>query len=301
MILDQEKKVKKVKVFISQYGKVCSFLLLLVFSIVLISGIYFLISPKKLVVSFLDIGQGDAILVQTPSGHDILIDGGPSDRVLEKLSQKMNYFDRHLDIVLSTHPDADHVTGLISVFKKYKVDTVIVSPALAHTGVFDVLEKSILDEGSTIYQGTQGDMFTFGDGVVMQILYPYAGLTREIQDTNSYSVSILVSYEDESILLTGDLPSVSEKYLLQDVLPHQVTIYKAGHHGSKYSSGEQLLSYIRPEYAVVSAGKNNKYGHPNNETLERLKKYAHQTISTIESGTISFVLNGTSIMVTTEK
>jgi competence protein ComEC len=103
------------------------------------------------------------------------------------------------------------------------------------------------------------------------------------------------------VLLTGDLPSTHEGELIQDTLPHPITIYKAGHHGSKYSSGDQLLSYIRPEYAVISAGKDNKYGHPNPEAVGRLQKYAKEIISTIDRGTISFLLDGTNVEVKTSK
>jgi competence protein ComEC len=107
-------------------------------------------------------------------------------------------------------------------------------------------------------------------------------------------------YGNQSILLTGDLPSEYEGFLLQEILPKGVTIYKAGHHGSKYSSGNQLLSYIRPEYAVISAGRNNKYGHPNSESLERLTQYSKHVISTMESGTISFLLDGATVSVDTD-
>jgi competence protein ComEC len=112
---------------------------------------------------------------------------------------------------------------------------------------------------------------------------------------------MVVTYGEESVLLTGDLPSTEEGELMRAGLPKDITIYKAGHHGSKYSSGEQLLSYIKPEYAVISAGKNNKYGHPNPEAMERLQKYSKEILSTIDKGAITFSMDGKSVNISMEK
>ena len=127
------------------------------------------------------------------------------------------------------------------------------------------------------------------------------GYHEKKNDTNDASVSLILTYGDETFLLTGDLPGTEETKLLQSSLPKNVTVYKAGHHGSKYSSSEPLLSYIHPEYAVISAGKDNKYGHPNPEALERLKKYSKEIISTIDRGTISFMADGRMMEVVTER
>lgn len=283
------------------YGKVTSVGLLMLTFILLFIIVISLSSGKKLRVSFLDIGQGDSILVQTPSGHDMLIDGGPSDSILEKLDQEMDFFDHHIDVVMSTHPDADHITGLIPVLEKYDVDQIVVSPVKGHTGIFEILQKSIDDEHADIHVGKKGDEIIFGDGVVVHILYPQANYHGDAKDTNNASVSVVVTYGDESVLLTGDLPSTHEGELISDVLPHGVTVYKAGHHGSKYSSGDQLLSYIRPEYAVISAGKNNRYGHPSIEAVGRLQTYTKEILSTIDHGTISFLLDGKTVEVKTNR
>ncbi len=274
---------------------------MLVASITLLAVITHSISPKKLKVTFLDVGQGDAILIQTPSGHDMIIDGGRSDVVLEKLSKQMSYFDRHIDVMVATHPDADHITGLIPILKKYQVDRIITSPLPGHTGISHVLEKNINDEHAEVHVAQKGDEIIFGDGVVAHILYPSSNSHIKESDTNDASVSMVITYGDESVLLTGDLPSTHEGELLTDVLPHSVTIYKAGHHGSKYSSGEQLLSYIRPEYAVISAGKDNTYGHPNSEALARLTTYSKEILSTINKGTLTFLLDGKNLILEAER
>lgn len=297
-----DERRKKVKIFFGDYGKLLTVSFLLVSIVLLILFFISFSSGAKLRVSFLDIGQGDSILIQTPSGHDMLIDGGPSDRVLEKLSEELGYFDRHIDVMLETHPDADHITGLIPVLKNYSIDHIITSPLAGHTGVFSELEKSEHEEHAEIHVGKRGDEINFGDGVVMRVLYPASSFRGSDNDTNSASVSVVITYGDESILLTGDLPSSHEGALLQtDILPRHVTIYKAGHHGSKYSSSDQLLSYIQPEYAVISAGKDNKYGHPNEETLDRLTTYSKEILSTIDRGTISFFLDGETVTVKTDR
>lgn len=294
-------KRKKAEIFFSDYGKllIVAFLLVSIAPLILIFISFS--SEKPLRVSFLDIGQGDAILIQTPSGHDMLIDGGPSDKVLERLASELGYFDHHIDVVVSTHPDADHITGLIPTLLHYDVDHIIVSPIKGHTGVFEELEKSINEEQATIHTGKKGDEINFGDGVVAHILYPSANYHGSEKETNDASVSVVIIYGEESVLLTGDLPSTYERELLQEILPKHVTIYKAGHHGSKYSSGDVLLSYIHPEYSVVSAGKDNRYGHPNPEALGRLKAYSQEILSTIDRGTITFLLDGTTVQTKTAK
>lgn len=295
-----EEKEKLAGIFFGEYGKVLIVIILFCLLIGLTYEIIFLIVPQKLRVSFLDIGQGDAIFIQTPSGKQMLIDGGPSDIILARLSKQLSYFDNDIDVMVVTHPDADHVTGLIPVLEKYNVEKIIISKAEGHTGIFDTLNKSIENESAEIYVGEIGDEIDFHDGVIVRILYPPKDYVVKKNDTNDASVSLVLNYGDESFLLTGDLPSTEESKLISSGFLNfvkNITVYKAGHHGSKFSSADQLLSYIHPEYTVISAGKDNKYGHPNIETIERLQKYAKEIISTIDRGTISFLTDGRMIEV----
>ncbi len=286
--------------FFSSYGKLLFGGILFVSSVTLFILLTSLVTPAHLRITFVDVGQGDAILIQTPSGHDMLIDGGPDDRVLEGLRKKMSFFDHHLDVVLATHPDADHITGLVPLLSQHHSDHVILSPATSDTGVYKVFMDEVAVASSSVHIGTRGDQIDFGDGVVVTLLYPGTIRTWKDGDTNDASLVTLVTYGSTTALLTGDLPSNNEDELIA-LLPHDITIYKAGHHGSKYSSGDQLLSYIRPEYAVVSAGLGNRYSHPHTETLERLQHYAKEILSTITSGTITFATDGSSVWLSTEK
>lgn len=294
------KYMERAKVLLKEHGKVFVLALCIFFGILSCVSIYFDSLSGKLKVSFLDVGQGDSILIQTPSGHTMMIDGGPNDSVLAQVNRELPFLHTDIDVMVATHPDADHVTGLIPILEKYKVHTIVGSGQTSDTDVFQDLKTHIDDEHADLYSGNVGDVIDFQDGVTATILHPYNG--EHFSDTNSASVSMVVKYGDESFLLTGDLPTTKESFLLSSgLLSHNITVYKAGHHGSKYSSGESLLSYIKPEYAVISAGKDNKYGHPNEETLGRLRTYAKEILSTIDHGTISFVTDGKGMEVETVK
>lgn len=292
--------MERAKVLLSAYGKVG--LLFISFLVILFSSfsIYQDSVLRELRVSFLDIGQGDSALVQTPSGHTMIIDGGPNTSVLTRLDEELSFFKNDIDVVVATHPDADHVTGLIPVLHKYKVGMIVQSGQTSDTEVFKDVDDHIEQEGAQLYIAAAGDVIDFQDGVTATILHPYTG--EYFSDMNSASIAMVLKYGDESFLLTGDLPIQNESLVLSSkLLPKNITVYKAGHHGSKTSSGNALLSYIKPEYAVISAGKDNKYGHPNPEAMERLNVYAKEILSTIDRGTISFVTDGKGIEIETQK
>lgn len=292
---------EKIKLFLDDNGRL---VLIVSFIVIIFSCLIFLNTKTRdgeMVVAFFDVGQGDSIFIQTPSGKQMLIDGGPNDKVMRGLDKEMLMFDRSIDVVVATHADADHVTGLIPVLEKYKVTHIIESPVKGKTNIFDDLEKHIANENADVHIGKTGDVIDFNDGTVATILYPNANYFDDGK-TNEACVSILLTYFDKSFLFSCDLPSTREGKLIESgLLPHDITVYKAGHHGSKTSSGDQLLSYIKPYYSVISAGKDNRYGHPNIETLERLKKYSKVILSTIESGEVKFVMRGSELKFQTEK
>jgi competence protein ComEC len=290
----------KLKLFLIEHGKIFVFLISILILLIALAYIVHQSMPKALKVSFLDVGQGDAILIQTPGGHDMLIDGGPSDSVLSQLSKEMSFFDRDLDVVIATHGDADHITGLIPVLKKYNVHAIVQSPISARTEIFEDLAQHIEEEQTNIVIGRKGDVIDFSDGVLVRVLHPVKTISSKTE-INDASVSVLLTYGDHSFLLTGDLTSKYEPKLIGTALPKHVTVYKAGHHGSKTSSSKHLLSYIKPEYAVISAGRDNRYGHPNEETVERLTVYAKEILGTYDRGTITFVSDGRKLVVKTDK
>jgi beta-lactamase superfamily II metal-dependent hydrolase len=261
-------------------------------------------TSKELEVVFADVGQGDGIVIKTPSGKIMVIDGGPGITIQKAVNKKAQFFKRDIDVLLSTHPDADHITGLMPLLENFFVKTITVSPAKGETNLFSSFQTVTeveLRDGAFLHIGNSGDSIDFGDGVKVYLMTPSDEYWNG-EDTNDESISTLITYGSHSFLLTGDLPTKKENLLFKsNFLPKGVTVYKAGHHGSKDSSGEVLLSYIKPFYSVISAGKDNRYGHPHPDTLKRLEKHSKVILSTIDSGDITFITDGKNLSFKTSK
>lgn len=243
---------------------------------------------------FLDVGQGDSILIKAPNGREVLIDGGPDSSVLSALGRVMGFFDRSIDIVLATHPDQDHTGGLPLVFDKYKVSYFIDSVADGHSNSYEALEEKVKEEGSEYFLGKRGMIIDLDreHGVYLHILYPNED-DFAIDEVNELSIIAKLIYGDTSFMLTGDAGKTTEAFLVatdRDYL--KSTVLKVGHHGSKTSSSWSFVNAVDPEYAIISAGENNRYGHPHKETLDTLSDLGVDVISTAECGTIEFISNG---------
>ena len=261
--------------------------------------VYAICTPteKLLRVSFLDVGQGDSILIEGPTGIQLLVDGGPDRSVVRELPKLMGPIDRSLDMVVMTHPDKDHIAGLSEVFATYRVKR-IMSPGLAgDTAVYDRLVSFVQKESNLeAYVARRGQRIDLGGGAYADVLYPNKDVSR-LRATNDASVVLRVVYGETSFLLTGDLSSDIEALLVRDnPLALRSTVLKAGHHGSKYSTSEEWLSHINPDVVVVSAGKENSYGHPANEVLSRIEKHGARLVSTIVEGTVRFESDGTQVV-----
>ena len=251
--------------------------------------------PGTLQVSVLDVGQGDAIFIESPTGTQVLIDGGRGRAVLRELGKEMSLFDRSIDMVVETHPDADHIGGLPGVFARYRVGYFL-SPDIEHeTGDVDALEAAIeAEDGAARLVAHRGMRFSLGGGAVLDILYPDRGATN--LETNTGSIVARVSYGDTAFMLTGDAPSSVEDWLVAlDGEALQSDVLKAGHHGSKTSTGDAWLAAVSPAFVAISAGKDNPYGHPAPETLERVRASGARIVSTIDDGTLEFVSDGRSV------
>lgn len=245
----------------------------------------------QLRVNVLDIGQGDAILIRTPSNQKILIDAGPNSAILAPLGRELNFFDRRLDLVILTHPDADHVAGFSEIFRRYEVRRVLLAGVLHESAVYaDVLEQ-IAKQRIPILIANSARDFDFGNGVTLDVLAPSENLTGiDPSDTNATSIVARLAYGKTSILLTGDAETTSEKAILRTPANLESDLLKLGHHGAKTSSGVEFLRAVAPKIALISAGKNNQFGHPAPETLAKLSDT--QIYSTIESGTLEFISDG---------
>lgn len=252
--------------------------------------------PSTLYVSFLDVGQGDAIFIQSPSGIQILIDGGPDKSVLEEIHKVMPLFDRSIDIVIATHPDSDHIGGLIDVLDRFFVGAFFESGGQSENGVQDILNKKIADKKIPTHVVRRGEVYDLGAGVLLSILYPDKDVSKI--ESNTGSIIAHLTYGEHSFLLTGDAPMESEIMLVG--VDHEAldsTVLKLGHHGSDTSSGTVFLSKVKPEYAIVSAGKDNAYNHPHPLVIERVEKFKTTILQTKDLGTITFSTDGKMIEV----
>lgn len=251
-----------------------------------------------LAVSFLDVGQGDAIYIRTPTGADLLIDGGPSESVLRQLRTVMPPFDKKIDIVIATHPDKDHIAGLAYVFDSYHIGRFIGTTNKADTSFDTTLREKIINE-PFIYQDIayQGMRIILDEqsGIFLDILFPK---TKEdtFQETNDSSMVTRLVFHESEFLFTGDAPIATEEILVRDYGTQlDADVLQLGHHGSKTSSSDVFLKTVHPDIGVASAGKNNSYGHPAREVVDRVLKNNIQVITTKDAGTITFLSDGTRI------
>lgn len=248
----------------------------------------------KLQVSILNVGQGDSILIEGPTGIDMLIDGGPDRSVLRQLPKELGFFDRTIDMVVETHPDKDHIAGLSDVFARYQVPYFLSpgipsdsEPAMALTHEMeneDGLQSIIARRGMRIH---------LGDGAYADVLYPDHDVSQG--ETNDGSIVMRVVYGDTSFMLTGDAPSsVEDRLILMDAGKGDLAsnVLKAGHHGSKYSSDALWLRTVKPSFVVISAGKGNSYGHPSPLVLDRVRNIGATILSTMDQNTIHFISDG---------
>ena len=249
---------------------------------------------RDLKVVFLDIGQGDAIFIESPSGNQVLIDGGPNRKILSALGKVMPFYDRSIDFLVATHPDADHIGGLPSVLENYKVSKFFSNGASVDTAIFKQLESEMVENNLEWEVLLAGDVLDFGDGVFLKIIWPE--VISSGKNTNEYSIVAELQYGDDKFLLTGDISSNTEAKILSRYGKElKSDVLKVAHHGSKNSLSPSFLSAVSPDISIISAGLNNRYGHPHKEVVDFLNNLGTVLFGTYESGNISFKSDGQSI------
>ncbi len=257
---------------------------------------YELLSEKKdvLTVSFLKVGQGDAIFVESSTGFQMLIDGGPDRSVLRELPKEMGVLDRSIDVVVATHPDKDHIAGLPGIFERYKIGTYIEPGVVGDSSFVDSVNDSVTREGLEKVLARRGMRLHLGDGAYADILYP----DRDVStlETNTASIVMRVVYGETEFMLTGDAPSSVEEWVLDLDESLQSDVLKAGHHGSRTSTSELWVEAVKPTYVLVSAGKGNSYGHPHQEVTDIVQKSGAQLLTTMDRS-VTFVTDGTALKV----
>lgn len=246
----------------------------------------------RLRLVFLDVGQGDAIFIQTPSGRQILVDGGmyPS-RLKEKLGQQMPFWDKTLDMVVATHPDADHVAGLVDLFTRYDIALLVTNGAeMGESSLFDALLVAAEKQQTPIHRAMAGELIRIEDGVLLEIVHPSERL--DSSNRNNNSVSFRLVYGEFTALLTGDVEEAGESEILSRDYPLQAFLFKAGHHGADTSSTAPFLATIRPSVVVVSSGVENRFGHPNENMLQRAAAVGAVVLRTDQLGSIEVSTDG---------
>jgi len=259
--------------------------ILLVITIVLGVIIIFERKQRELKVSFLDVGQGDAILIESGE-KQVLIDGGKNGKLLlERLGEEMPFWDRKIEAVIITHPDFDHYGGLIDAFDFYQVENLIKTQAGSTADAWRILDGKISEEKSAVINSTAGSVIKFPCGAELEIIYPMGNVPQETEDKNDSSIVARLKFGENEFLLTGDLSENGEWEILNSGQDISADFLKVGHHGSKSSTSDEFLKKVAPKEAIISVGKNN-YGHPTQEVLEKLKNSLVQIWRTDEDGTI---------------
>ncbi len=264
---------------------------------------------KNLQVNFFDVGQGDAALIITPGGKTILVDGGPGDAVLSKIGQALPMGQKKIDVMILTHPHADHMEGLIPVLKRYTIGEVYYTGATHTTDEFLEWLTLIKNKNIPMHIIKTPEVVEMDNGVKLSFLYPDTDLTsvndsplakgetqRGSDDSlNNTSIVFKLIYNQTSFLFVGDAETPVEDRLLENKADLEADVLKVGHHGSHSSTGEEFLNAVRSQTAIISVGRDNDYGHPHLRTLRRLERHSIQIYRTDEMGDIKLVSDGVKI------
>lgn len=244
-------------------------------------------SHKQFTFAMLDVGQGDALFIESPTGTQVIVDGGPPKKILSRLASLMSPLDRSIDAVFITNPDQDHIGGLQDVLKYYKVGKVFESGTTSDSKTFQNLKRELKNQKIPEILVRKGMNIDLGGGVIINVLFP----DRDVSTwpTNDGSMVARLDYGDLKIMLTGDAGIKTEKLILKNNLKEKLesTFLKVGHHGSRNSTSEEFLKIVNPQYAFISDGKNNKNGHPHKEVLDVLARFDAKILRTDLLGTLA--------------
>jgi competence protein ComEC len=259
----------------------------------------------KLHVYFFDVGQGDSALVVTPSGRQVLVDGGPeTESAIRALAGPMSAGDRSLDLVILTHLDADHSRGLLEVLDRYRVAAVLVGVSDPDSALYPLWRASMDRKGLAENPVHAGYRVILEPGVVLEVLNPpKKPIGGSAADQNNNGVVLRLTHGDVSFLLAADIEAAAENYLVRDASPLESEVLKVAHHGSKTSTTAPFLRRVRPVVAVVSVGEGNRYGHPHQGVIDRLGEAVDPEglYRTDRDGTIEFISDGQGLWARTER
>lgn len=251
----------------------------------------------KLQVLFLDVGQGASQLLISPSGKTMLIDAGNNDKEQVMLDYLKQYQITKLDIVIGTHPDADHIGGLDKVIDQTIVDKIYMPKISSNTRTFESLLESISNKKLKVQTAKAGLTLDWDKEVQVEMIAPAA----VYDNANNMSAVVKITYGTTSLLLTGDAEAASEKDMIKSGVDLSSTVLGVGHHGSKSSTSLTFLNKMKPQYAIIQSGKDNNYGHPDKTILSRLKKAGASVYRNDLQGTVSVISDGKNVTIATER
>ena len=262
-------------------------------------------ADDRLHVSFIDVGQGDAAFITTPGGKQVLVDGGPDPvEVVQYLGERMPFRDRTIELVVLTHAHNDHVNGLMEVLRRYDVERILQRETDYESPPYEAWRRAVAEEGAEVIQAEAEQVIAVDGGVFIQVLSPPARLLRGTSsDVDNASVVLRLVYRDLSFLLTGDMFGEAEAVLVRESSPVDSDVLKVGHHGSRTSSSEAFLERVTPAIGIISAGEDNRFGHPHPETMEALRRHVPEDLLflTKDRGTIELITDGKRLEVKTER
>lgn len=263
-----------------------------------VSFVQFSNESKALEVDFFDVGQGDSALIKTPAHQKILIDGGPSNAVVEKLGENMPFYDKNIDLIILTHPHADHLVGLIEVLKRYKVKKILATGAINSTPDYLAWLEEIKKENVPVEIASAGQTINFGDNLEMKIFAPMEDFVgKQPDDLNNTSIVAKLIFGDTSFLFVGDTEKEVEAKLIASGADLKADVLKVGHHGSHNASSQEFLDAVKPKFAVISVGAKNTFGHPSPITLENLKKVGAEVFRTDQDGDVKITSDGVEVKI----
>ncbi len=254
---------------------------------------FFQVSNHNLQFHFIDVGQGDSSLIITPKGKTILIDAGDEAHAKKVLSYVREQGIEKLDLVIATHPDADHIGGMDKVIKNFDIDVFAMPDVSAKTNQYKQIQRELKAKKMKATRLYQGDEVQIDDDIDFEILSPVKG--KKYDDTNEYSIVAKIVYKDTSFILMGDATMENEVDIINNVPDIDIDVLKLGHHGSSTSSSDYFITKTSPKIAIISCGKNNKYGHPHQEVMRVLKKHGVTPYRTDEMGDIVITSDGKEI------
>lgn len=275
-------KIKKLK-------KIIIFIFFLIIILYLLKIYYQEKNNDELLVSFIDSGQADSILIKTPYQQNIIIDLG-SNKGLKDLNKKISWWNKTIELIIITHPHDDHILGIISLLKKYQVKKIMYTGILHESPAYLELLNFIQEKNIPLLIPVENQIISFGEDCFLKILFPWESFQeKEIENLNNSSIVSQLNCNNSKFLFTGDAEIEVENEILKKNLDIKSDVLKVGHHGSITSSQEIFLKKIDPQIAIIMVGEGNKFNHPSLRTIKKLEKLKIKTFRTDLHGTIDII------------